>query len=201
MDQLRQAVAASFPEHCLQMLRKEVTRLEEQDRAARPIGQQIDQARARLSCAVARCERAEATITKAQTELASARGEVTESHTDLAKLMDETTAGPMSTKDMQAAVLTLQRTLMHLAQTVEGTWVCGPGVPPPASLVDALQTTAAVLQQAGAVAGACPANVAAPTLGAEEAPHGQLPQVGVSPEASGDGAQDDDGMQDAQPLG
>jgi len=189
-EQLRQALAADFPEHCVQMLRDDITRLEEQDKAARPIGQQIDQARAKLNRAVARCEKAEATIAKAQAEFEAARVDITESHVELAKLMDETAASQhakAADSTMQDTIVLLQRTLANLARTVEGCWISGPGMAPPTGLVAAMQTTTAALQRAEAVTGsrvsAAPATpIAEPPGASAPTSPSQFPQVGVNPE-------------------
>eukprot|EP00974_Lingulodinium_polyedra_P121456 11179083-Lingulodinium_polyedra.AAC.1 len=65
-------------------------RLAQQDRAARPLGQRIDQAKAQLNKAVMRCEKAEADVRAANETYEQARREVQVTHAKLATFLKET---------------------------------------------------------------------------------------------------------------
>ena len=88
-QQLAQARASAMPEACLRIFENEVQQQETAMKQAQPLGQKMDQARARFRRAVEWGEKAMKALQKAQENLEQAQQEVVQAQTDLDKLMQE----------------------------------------------------------------------------------------------------------------
>ena len=136
-QQLAQAKTAGMPEACIRILEEEVQKEEAAMKLAQPMGQRMDQARARFRRAVETGEKAVQVLQKAQ-----AQQEILQAQTDLATLMKEAPL-PQVNKS-------LVRNLEALTGIVENLWNPGTG-PPSENLVNALQESRRILQASSAI--------------------------------------------------
>ena len=88
-QQLAQARASAMPEACIRILESEVQEEEAAMKQAQPLGQKMDQARARFRRAVESGEKAMQAVQKAQENFEQAQQEVMQAQTDLEMFMQE----------------------------------------------------------------------------------------------------------------
>ena len=88
-QQLAQAKASALPDECIRILENDVQKEEAAMKQAQPLGQKMDQARARFRRAVHSGEKALQALQKAQANFEQAQQEVMQAQTDLEVLMQE----------------------------------------------------------------------------------------------------------------
>ena len=110
-QQLAQARAAALPEACLRILENEVQQQETAMKQGQPLGQRMDQARARFRRAVESGEKAMQGLQKAQENFEQVQQEVMQAKTDLDLLMQE---APLPVMPVPQVNVSLVRTLEAL---------------------------------------------------------------------------------------
>ena len=130
-----------MPEECIRVLECKVLKEEAEMKQAQPLGQKMDQARARLRRAVEAGEKARVNVLKAQENFEQAKQEVIQAHTDMHKLLQEAFLPAMPTPQVNVGLAKSLEALTGL----ENLWnpVAGP---PPEQLVQAIQESRAILQ-------------------------------------------------------
>ena len=78
-----------MPEECIRVLECKVLKEEAEMRQAQPLGQKMDQARARLRRAVDAGEKAQVAVQNAQVAVEQAQQEVVQAHSDMHNLLQE----------------------------------------------------------------------------------------------------------------
>ena len=131
-QQLAQAREHGQPEDCIRILECKVTKEETEMRQAQPMGQRMDQARARFRRAVDADEKAR---------------EAMQAQSDLHKLMLE---APLLVMPAPQVNMNLVKSLEALAGLVENTWNPEAG-PPPDQLIRAIQESRATPQASSAI--------------------------------------------------
>ena len=140
--QLAQAKEMGMLEACIRVLECKLLKEEAEMKQAQPLGQKMDQARARFRRVVEAGEKAQAAMLNAQTNFEHAQQEVIQAHSDLHKLLQEAPLPAMPTPQVNAGLV---KSLEALTGLVENLWnpVAGP---PPDQLVQAIQESRAILQ-------------------------------------------------------
>ena len=143
------------PKPALRILENEVQQQETAMKQAQPLGQKMDQARARFRRAVESGEKAMEALQQAQENFEQAQQEVMQAQTDLDLLMQE---APLPVMPVPQVNVSLVRTLEALTVIIENLWNPDAGQPPE-HLIHAiqesrqiLQTTSVIVSQEGAAA-------------------------------------------------
>ena len=150
-QQLQQARSAQFPEDVISMLQTRVAGLERVQKAAKPLGQRLDSARADLAKAVSKAEKAETQLEKARDRFTEAQEELMTAHALFITLSQETAAQPPCLSGEAQFTSQLVASLESLMQTVESSWTPNPSQPPPDRLVNAIQESRSILQLAAGI--------------------------------------------------
>ena len=138
--QLQTAIKEKFPEPVLALMRKDIERLEKEERETRPLGQRLDQARAQLRKAVDHAEACEEAMLQAQADMQEAEEAVQAWHAEVQKLTAEARMIDGPTLAIRSTVAPLVSQLLSLARAVEATWAATDG-PPPEQLTRSLQAS------------------------------------------------------------
>ena len=109
---------------------------------AQPMGQRMDQARARFRRAVESGEKAMQALQKAQENFEQAQQEVMQAQTELEKLMQE---APLPVMPVPQVNMSMVKSLEALTGIIENLWNPDAG-PPPDDLVHAIQESRQILQ-------------------------------------------------------
>ena len=146
-QQLEQARASALPEACFRTLENEVQQQKTAMKQAQPLGQKMDQARARFRRAVESEEKAMQALQKAQKNFEEAQQEVMQAKTDLDLLVQE---APLSVMPVPQVNVSLVRTLEALTGIIENLWTADAGQPPE-HLTHAIQESRQILQTSSAI--------------------------------------------------
>ena len=136
-----------MPEACLRILEKEVQQQKTAMKQAQPLGQKMDQARARFRRAVESGEKAMQALQKAQENFEQAQQEVMQAQTDLEMLMQEASLQVMPVPQVNVSLV---RTLEALTGIIENLWNPDAGQPPE-HLTHAIQESRQILQISSAI--------------------------------------------------
>ena len=140
--QLAQAKKMEMPEECIRVLGCKVLKEEAEMKQAQPLGQKMDQARARFRRALEACEKAQLAVLKAQEHFEQAKQEVIQAHSDLHNLLQEAPLPAMPSPQVNAGLV---KSWESLTGQVENLW--NPAAwPPPDQLVQAIQESRTILQ-------------------------------------------------------
>ena len=141
-QQMAQAKASALPEACLRILECKMLKKETAMKQAQPMGQRMDQARARFRRAVESKEKAMQALQKAQENFEQAQQEVMQAQTELEKLMQE---APLPVMPVPQVNMSMVKSLEALTGIIENLWNPDAG-PPPDDLVHAIQESRQILQ-------------------------------------------------------
>ena len=139
--QLTQAREQGHPEECIRILECKVLKEEPEMRQAEPMGERMNQARARFRRAVEAGEKAQ------RPRRTSSAAEVVQAQLDLHKLMQE---APLPVMPAPQVNVNQVKSLEALTGLIENVWNPEAG-PPPDPLIHAIQESRAILQTSSAI--------------------------------------------------
>ena len=131
-----------MPERCIRILEEEVQKEEAAVKLAQPMGQRMDQARARFRRTVEAGEKAVKVLQRAQANLEQAQQDILEAQTDLATLMKEESLPVMPVPHV--------KNLEALRGIIENLWNPGTG-PTSEHLVNVLQESRRILRTSSVI--------------------------------------------------
>ena len=137
-QQLAQAREQGHSEECICVLEWKVLKEEAETKQAQPMGQRMDQARARFLRAVEAGEKAQEAMLEAQASFEQAQQEVVQAQLDLHRLMQEAPLPAMPAPQVNVS----------LVKSLEALTEAGP---PPVQLIHAIQESRAILETSLAI--------------------------------------------------